>query len=220
MGTDHHVDAPRRVYDASASGYVAFAGTELGDATEDAVDLSMLAAFVDLLRSADVGTQVADLGCGPGRVAVYLAREHLDVVGIDVSSELLAHARAAHPHLHFEEGRLDDLPFVDGALAGAVCWYSIIYTPPDRVDGVLAEISRVVAASGLVLLAFQAGSGEGVVKADAYKTGIALTNYLHDVDDIARRLDGAGFDVHASTLRSPSLGHETSPQAFVIARKR
>jgi len=179
----------------------------------------MLAAFVELVRSCG-GGQVGDLGCGPGRVAAFLTQEGLDVVGIDVSSELLAVARVAHPHVRFEEGRLDDLPFVDDALAGAVCWYSIIYTPPDFLDGVLTEIARVVAPEGLVLLAFQAGTGDAVTRTNAHGTGVSLTSYRHDVDDIAHRLDAAGFDFHASTLRTPSLSHETSSQAFVIARHR
>lgn len=219
MPEHSHVDAPRKVYDASASDYVGFVGTELSDATEDAVDRSMLDAFVELVTSGG-GGQVADLGCGPGRVAAVLLRGQLDVVGIDVSSELLAIARSAHPLVRFEEGRLDDLPFLDDALAGAVCWYSIIYTPPDLLDGVLTEIARVLASDGLVLLAFQAGAGNPEVRANAHGTGFALTIYRHDLDDVARRLDAAGFNVHAWTLRSPRRSHETSPQAFILARRQ
>lgn len=216
MPEDSHVDAPRKVYDASASDYVGFVGTELSDATEDAVDRSMLDAFVELVTSRG-GGQVADLGCGPGRVAAVLLRGGLDVVGVDVSSELLAVARAAHPLVRFEEGRLDDLPFLDDALAGAVCWYSIIYTPPDLLDDVFTEIARVLAPAGLVLLAFQAGTGDPEVKEDAHGTGFALTTYRHDPEDVASRLDAAGFNVHAWTLRSPRLKHEKSPQAFILA---
>lgn len=219
MQDDGHVEGPRRVYDASASDYVAFAGTEISAATEDAVDRSMLAAFVELVVSGG-GGQVADLGCGPGRVAAFLARAELDVVGVDVSSELLTVARNAHPHLRFEGGRLDALPFSDGALAGAVAWYSIIHTPPDLLDDVLTEIHRVVAPKGLVLIAFQAGTGEPVVRNDAHGTGMSLTSYRHDTDFVSQRLRAAGFEVHASTQRAPALGHETGPQAFIIARRR
>jgi SAM-dependent methyltransferase len=207
------------VYDAVVADYVAFVGTELGNATEDAVDRSMLAAFVELVGFQRRGL-IADLGCGPGRVAAFLAREGLDVIGLDVSSEMVAAARAAHAHVRFEQGQLDDLPFGDDGLAGAVCWYSIIHTPPDRLDDVLGEIARVVRAEGLVLVAFQAGTGQVVVNTDAYGSGISLTRYLHDADEVARRLDAAGFDVHACTRRAQSLPHESGPQAFVIARHR
>lgn len=48
------------------------------------------------------------------------------MIGVDVSPAMLAEARRAHPEIDFEEGRLDDLPITAGALAGAVCWYSIM----------------------------------------------------------------------------------------------
>jgi ubiquinone/menaquinone biosynthesis C-methylase UbiE len=219
MGEGSHVDAARKVFDASASDYVEFVGTEHSEATEDAVDRSMLAAFAEIVASRGGGL-VADVGCGPGRAAAFLARERLDVVGVDVSSELLALARLAHPHVRFMEGRLDDLPFAADELAGAVSWYSIIYTPPELLGDVLAEFARVLAPRGLVLLAFQAGTGDPVVKADAYGSGLAITSYRHHVDDVAQRLQLAGFDVHASTLRAGTLSHETSPQAFIVACRR
>ena len=218
MGGDRHVDAARRVYDAAAVAYVDFVGTELSDATEDAVDLSMLDGFIQVVRSVDAVGKVADLGCGPGRAAAYLTRQLSDVVGVDLSSELLLHAARAHPDLPFAQGRLDELPFADDTLCGVVCWYSIIYTPPSRLAPILDELARVTVVDGLVLLAFQAGSGEAVVKDDAHATGLELTTYLHDVHDIRDRLDAAGLEVHAYAVREPSRPHETSRQAFVIAR--
>lgn len=217
MRDENHVSAPRAVYDASTAAYVDFVGTELSEVTEDAVDRSMLMAFVELVAQCGRGP-VADLGCGPGRVAAFLARQQLDVVGIDVSTEILTAAREAHPHIRFEEGRLDDLPFANGGLAGAVCWYSIIYTPPNLLDGTFAEIARVLASGGLVLLGFQAGTGEAAVNTNAHGTGLSLTSYRHDVEDVARRLERSGLGVHATAVRCRSLDHETTPQAFVIAR--
>lgn len=143
MGTDHHVETPRRVYDSSAADYLGFVGTDLSPATEDPVDLAILAAFTHMLRSGGVGGTIADLGCGPGRAAAHIARERLDVIGVDVSWELLIRARGAHPNVPFTQGRLDELPFADAALAGVVCWYSIIYTPPVLLAGPLSEFARV-----------------------------------------------------------------------------
>jgi SAM-dependent methyltransferase len=219
MGADHHVESARRVYDAAAEAYVDFVGTELSDATEDAVDLSILAGFIQLVRAVDPVGKVADLGCGPGRAAAHLARHLSDVVGVDLSSELLLHAARAHPGLPFAQGRLDELPFADDTLCGIVCWYSIIYTPPSHLARLFDEVARVTIVNGLVLMAFQTGSGEAVAKEDAHATGLELTTYLHDVNDVRDRLDEAGLQVHAYAIREPSRLHETSRQAFVIARE-
>jgi SAM-dependent methyltransferase len=219
VGGEQHVEIPRRVHDASAAAYVEFAGTELSDATEDDVDRSMLTAFAQLARRVDATGTVADLGCGPGRAAAHVAAHLPDVVGVDLSLGLLQRAAEAHPHVPFAQGRLDQLPFADDVLSGAVCWYSIIYTPPPLLAPILAELARVTVVGGVVLLAFPAGSGAPVVRRDAHGTAMTLTSYLHDVDDLLARLQAAGFDVHARAVREPSRPHERARQAFVIARR-
>jgi SAM-dependent methyltransferase len=51
------------------------------------------------------GCSVLDFGCGTGHLATYLAQEGIEVAytGVDVVPELLAAARAKHPHHRFGE---------------------------------------------------------------------------------------------------------------------
>ncbi len=219
MPPEDHVAEARAVYDASVNRYVEFVGTEIGSATEAPVDRAMLGAFVDLVR-AGTSRRVADVGCGPGRVAAFLARHDLDVMGFDVSPPMLDAARIAHPEISFEEGQLADLPVADASFAGVVSWYSIIHTPPDRLGDVFAELARVLEAGGHVLLGFQAGTGDAIHRREAHGTAFPLTSFRHAPDDVTSRLEHAGLDVRATALREPELDHESTPQAFVIARRR
>jgi ubiquinone/menaquinone biosynthesis C-methylase UbiE len=219
VSQDDHVESVRAVYDASAARYVDFVGTKLSAATEGAVDMAMLIAFSQLVANNPLA-QVADVGCGPGRVAAFLAERKITVVGVDVSTALLAEARRAHPDIRFEEGRLDRLPFADSSLAGAVCWYSIIFTPAERLDDAFKELLRVLGPKAYLLLAFQSGDGEAFHRMNAHGTSLSLTSYRHNVDDVGRRLEEVGLQVHATTQRAPELDHETSWQAFIIARRR
>jgi SAM-dependent methyltransferase len=216
---EDHVEAARDFYAAAAARYVEFVGTEISEATEAPLDRSMLVTFVELVRESG-GFRVADVGCGPGRAAAFLAARGLDVIGVDISPEFLALARSAHPALQFEEGRLDALPFEDRALAGAVCWYSIIYTPPALLGLAFAELARVLDAAGYVLVAFQAGSGETVEQGKTLDLGVAVTAFRHSPDVVTHSLEDAGFEIYATAVREFPLGHESSPQAFVIARIR
>ena len=172
-------------------------------------------AFIELIKRQTVD-RVADVGCGPGRVAAFMAEHGLEVVGVDVSQAMLAVARSAHPHIRFEEGQLDALPIESGVLAGAVCWYSIIYTPPDRLAEAFGELARVLMPGGYLLLGFQA-EGEPVHRADAHGTRLPLTSYRHSVQEVAACLEDAGFKIYATILRAPELEHETTSQGFVIA---
>ena len=218
MGDEDHVAAARAVYDASAPQYVELVGSDISPVTETPIDRALLRAFGDML-SPRTGARVADVGCGPGRAGAAIADHGLDVVGIDVSPAMLAAARRAHPHIAFVEGRIDRLPIGDGRLAGVVSWYSIIHTPPDRLDGVFTELRRVLDVDGLVLLAFQSGRDQAERREQAYGTGLTLTSYRHELDHVARQLTSAGFGVRATTQRARELAHESTPQAFVMARR-
>lgn len=205
----------RDVYNLSAQTYVEFVGTELSPATEGPIDRSLLEALVELIGRRD-GKLVADVGCGPGRVAEFLASRGLDVIGVDVSEAQLSIARTAHPSIEFRLGQLDALPIEPGVLAGAVCWYSIIYTPLERLGEAFVELARVLIPGGFLLLAFQA-EGEPIHRQGAFGTHLSLTSYRHSVQEVAVRLKDAGFEIYATVLRAPDLENETTSQGFVIA---
>ena len=205
----------RAVYDRAAARYVQFVGTEISSTTEGPIDRSLLVAFVELIKRQPV-FPVADVGCGPGRVAAFMAEHGLEVVGVDVSLAMLALARTAHPHISFEEGQLDGLPIETAVLAGAACWYSIIYTPLDRLAEAFSELARVLIPGGYLLLAFQADD-EPVHRADAQGTHLPLTSYRHSVKAVAGCLEDTGFKIYATVLRAPELEDETTSQGFVIA---
>jgi ubiquinone/menaquinone biosynthesis C-methylase UbiE len=217
VSSEDHVAAARDVYDLTARTYVESVGTAINSATESPVDRAMLVAFIEMINRQPTN-RVADVGCGPGRAAAFMAERGLDVVGVDVSQAMLAVARTAHPHIEFKEGQLDVLPLETGVLAGAVCWYSIIYTPLGRLHGAFAELARVLIPGGHLLLAFQAGT-EPVHREHAFGTHLPLTSYRHSVQAVADTLEGAGFRIHTTTLRAPELEHETTDQGFVIATR-
>lgn len=216
MSSEDHASSARAVYDVAAEAYVQFAGTEINSATEHPIDRSLLGAFIELVQRQAV-SRAADVGCGPGRVASLMADHGLDVVGVDVSPAMVAIASAAHPNIDFIEGQLDALPIDSRALAGAVCWYSIIHTPRNRLVGAFEELARVLVPGGHLLIVFQS-EGDPVHRRDAYGSGLPLTSYRHSVSDVVGRLEESGFTISTTVTRAPELEHETTTQSFVIAR--
>jgi ubiquinone/menaquinone biosynthesis C-methylase UbiE len=212
-----HVATARVVYDATAEAYAQAVGTAVTPTFEAPIDRAILAAFVELVSESTSGF-IVDVGCGPGRVAAFMATHGLDVIGVDASQGMLAVARAAHPQIPLGQGLVTALPFPDHCLAGAVCWYSMIHTPPEHLRFGFAELKRVLAHHGHLLVAFQAGAGDCVHRADAYGTGITLTSYRHSPDEVTGHLTAAGLPVNARLVREPELDHESTPQAFILAR--
>ena len=210
-----HLASTRAVYDHSAAQYVAGVGTAVSAKFEAPLDRAVLDAFAESVRSREPGS-VLDAGCGPGRVAAYLADRGLDARGVDISVAMIDAARAAHPHLRFDQGCLTALPLPDNSIGAAVYWYSIITTPPSELPAIWHELRRVLEPEGQALVASQAGQGESVERADAYGSSAALTLYRHSVDDVLTSLRHGDFDIRAEIRRQPELPHETTPQAFIL----
>jgi len=215
---DDPVGATRAAYDTSADQYVEWVGTEIAAATEGPFDQAVLAAFAEMVRDHPARV-VVDVGCGPGRAASFLAARGVDVVGVDVSMGMLLAASAAHPTIPVAQAPLAALPFAEGRMAGVVAWYSIIHTPPDLLTDVFEECARVIAPDGLVLVAFQVGDGDAVHREEAYGRRVSLTSYRHASRDVEGAMSAAGFRMHITVVREPELSHETTQQAFVVARR-
>ncbi|MCK3769831.1 class I SAM-dependent methyltransferase [Microbacterium aerolatum] len=133
-------------YDARAAEYVELAG----DVEQmDAADRSLIARW----RDATPG-RLLEAGCGPGLWTDFLDDENRDVIGLDISEELLAAARTRHPHLRLEQGSFYSLPVADASLGGILAWYSLIHTPPAELPAVLEEFARAVAPGGSLLIGF------------------------------------------------------------------
>jgi SAM-dependent methyltransferase len=213
-----HLASTRAVYDHATDQYVDAVGTTVSPRFEAPLDRAVLDVFAESVREVGSGT-VLDAGCGPGRVAAYLAERGLDARGVDISAAMIEAARAAHPHLRFDEGRLTTLPVADRSMRGVVYWYSIIATPPDDLAPVWAELHRVLDDDGRVLVAFQAGQGEPFTRPDAFGSGAELTLYRHAVADVSASLRACGFEVRAQVQREPCFAHETTPQAFLLAER-
>jgi SAM-dependent methyltransferase len=82
-----------------------------------------VAFLVDALEL-DRGERVLDVGCGPGRHALALARGGIDVVGVDLSEDFIALARDAAEAdglaARFEVGDVRELVY-DGEFDAVVC---------------------------------------------------------------------------------------------------
>ncbi|MEV0337393.1 class I SAM-dependent methyltransferase [Nocardia sp. NPDC050713] len=209
--THADVDATRTAYDDMAELYTEFAR---GNLATKPFDRAVLAAFAERLLANGSGP-VADIGCGPGRIAAHLESLGIPTFGMDLSPRMIELARNEFPGLRFEVGSMEELTIEDGALAGLVAWYSLIHLPPERVPHVLNEFYRVLRPKGHALLAFQAADAADTVLAFDHKVTRA---YRWSPDRLAQLARDAGFTVIARMVCAPDPD-ERFDQAYLMVAK-
>lgn len=121
---------------------------------------------------------VLDAGCGTGRLAIELARHGLEVVGVDVSSSMIAEAQRLAPDLEWVEADLAGLglgrQFDVVVLAGNVP----LFCPPAARPALVRACAAHVAPRGAMVAGFQLGSGYGLDEYDSQcaASGLALAD--------------------------------------------
>ncbi len=203
----------RRSYDAVAEDYTAALRDELAGKPLDRALLACLA------EQADGGAPIADLGCGPGHVAAWLAGRGLTTVGIDLSPAMIAVGRREFPAVEFREGSLLQLPAADCEFAAAVAFYSVIHLEPDELAPALDEIHRVLRARGLLLVAFHVGS-EVRHLAEWWGHPVDVDFRFLQPPDVAEALERAGFRVEMRLERMNYPAEVETNRAYLLARRQ
>ncbi|NJE08733.1 class I SAM-dependent methyltransferase [Thermococcus sp. M39] len=91
-----------------------------------------------------------DLGCGTGNYTIELYKRGFDVIGVDLSQEMLRIAKAKIPNVLFIRADAYNLPFKKEVfdLVLSVTMFEFIYEP----EKVLNEIHRVLKPGGEVVI--------------------------------------------------------------------
>jgi len=106
------------------------------------------------------GSRGLDAGCGPGLQTLLLKEAtgpESEVVGLDISPEMLARAReivadaGLSERVSFREGSVDDLPFADDSFDWAWSVDCVGYAPMEPLP-LVKQLARVVRPGGTVAI--------------------------------------------------------------------
>jgi ubiquinone/menaquinone biosynthesis C-methylase UbiE len=92
------------------------------------------------------GVRLLDVACGPGWVSAAAAGRGASVVGVDMSSAMLAEARRLHPGLELQVGDAESLPFPDRSFDAVVMNFGLLHV--GRPEQALTEAHRVLRPGG------------------------------------------------------------------------
>ncbi len=112
-------------------------------------------AFRDLptiLSSHVTGLRALDFGCGTGRSTRILRKLGFDVIGVDISDDMLRIARATDPSGDYRLVPGDDLSeFAASSFDLVLCAFPFDNVPGTQKAGILRDLRRLLAPAGTIV---------------------------------------------------------------------
>jgi len=204
-------------YDRLAEQYAAALGDELDGKSFDRWLLARLAA------EAGRG-QGLDVGCGPAHVAGFLADHGVAMTGLDLSSNMVAEARAREPDVHVVQGSFVVPPMPRGGdprdpgWALVTAWDAFVHLAQSELVPTITALTRVLRRGGV--LAFATHVGDEVHHPGAlWGVSTDLDFVLHDPDAVVAAAEAAGLVDIEWYRRSPLPQEAPTQRLYVLGRR-
>jgi SAM-dependent methyltransferase len=194
---------------------------------------TFLLAFRDipeLLHRHVKGRKALDYGCGAGRSTRYLKTLDLEVMGVDISGDMLSQARQNDPSGQYIDIQSGQLPFPESCFDLIFSSFVFLEIPTlAEMEKILAELKRVLKHNGVIVFVtgsndFYKGnwvsvtfdfpenhrevrSGE-TVKVLIKGTDVVLYDYYWTEDDYAKTAERAGLRIRDVLI---PLGRDDEP---------
>lgn len=148
------------------------------------------AKFVKLLHSR---SRVLDVGCAAGRDSRRLKDSGFEVIGIDLSKELLKIARRENPEIDFISADMVKTPFEDDYFDGI--WANAVLHHLDKkeMDIAILEFKRILKKNGVLFI--KTKMGKGVLKTEEQMVNNEKRSFtLLEKDELNNLLTSSGFE--------------------------
>ncbi len=123
---------------------------------------SKLKGFCDILLPR---AKVLDVGCGPGNAAKLLmeSKKDFEIVGIDLSAEMIKRARAniVSPKVNFLVGDIRDMNLKDEVYDAVILSFCLPHLSNEEAEKLVKDIEGVLSKGGFLYLSCMEGSKSG-----------------------------------------------------------
>lgn len=198
-------------YDAAACMYVEKCFDEL---SYKPLDRILISRFIEMVN----GGKILDIGCGPGQTTKYIHENRGNVIGMDISGEMISAARELNPAIQFSIGDMFNLKLKDSEITGISSFYAIVNFQYPDILKIFREYYRVLNRKGILLLSFHVEEKELKVE-NFFETGKPLDFYYFDENKIIEMLSETGFNMIEALVRFPYKEEYPSKRAYIFAEK-
>lgn len=176
----------------------------------------LLNHFISLLPK---NAKILDAGCGCGRDTLYLTEEGFDVMGIDMSEELLKEAQARAKDCKFKKMDFLNMEFPSGSFDGIWCSAGITSIPRDKIPKAIEEFNKVLKTKGILYASIKEGQGQELIRKKLYENAAFLYSYLTK-QEIKTILQEKGFEILSiESVELPDSDGQNTDWLEIFAKK-
>ena len=144
--------------------------------------------FCDLLSKKN--STVLEIGCGPGNITRYLLakRPDLEILGTDISPNMIELAKRNCPTAKFELADSRKIETITSRFDGIVCGFCLPYLSELDVEKFVFDCKNLLNENGVIYLSFV----EGEKEKSGYQQGSSGDRtyfYYHNLEHLTRLLD-------------------------------
>ena len=111
--------------------------------------------FLSLLS----GKKILDLGCGPGRDALFFKQQGFHPICIDFSEKMISICKSKN--LEAYQMDFENLQFPKNSFDGVWAYTSLMHLPKSSMNSVLSKISLLLKPNGILFTGMKQGNFEG-----------------------------------------------------------
>lgn len=130
------------------------------------------------------GARVLDLGCGPGNTAKQLVEldKEFEVLGIDLSGEMIRHAKVnvVSPRVEFRVGDIRNMGLEGNAFDAVIASFCLPHLTDEEAERFIQDISKVLREGGLLYLSCMEGSKSGFETTSFSSDDFIFFNYYSE----------------------------------------
>ena len=157
--------------------------------------------------------KVLDVGSGSGEpVAKFLSEQGLEVIGIDISENMVKLARKNVPKAIFTQMDLLALDFEDNTFDGLICVYTLWHVPRKEHSQIFKNFQKILKSNGLMVINTGIRESEGM--SDFFGEPMLWSN--HHPKTTLKIVKDAGFSIEFEGIKE--RGEEF--QYWIFARKK
>lgn len=170
-----------------------------------------------LMERLPEGSELLELGCGPGDPTTKALSARYAVTANDISESCLELARKNAPSAKFILSDMTQLEFANHSFDAVVAYYAFHHIPRDRYEPLILNIVNWLRPGGIFMAAFYPYDVENLVTEDWHGSTMYWSSF--DEDKSIALIKNAGLEIIEQSKESAIEEGKETTFLWVIAKK-